>query len=519
MISLLSFTPFKKQLMQACMYGLLLPLGFAPFHYPVFAFIGLLLFYRQLLHKNQTSSFLLGLFFGLGYFGFGISWIYVSIHDYGHLYGLFAACITFFFLLYLSAFVGLTSYLFNRLVNARPSVYCAFLFSSLWGISEYLRATLFNGFPWLLVGYSLFDTPFNAILPLFGVFGASFLACLLIALSGNCLALGKVKCFPQAVFLFVILLFSWALQSISWGHLSDKSLSVGVVQANLSMRDKWDETLFWQLLQRYHDETEALLGTDLIVLPESAIPLPALYLGDFLDDLHKKARAAGSAILLGIPEPTSVDESYYFNTLIGLGKAKGTYIKQHLVPFGEYIPNFIRPLTNYLGLPDANLKAGKKNQTLVRVHHHPVAVLICYELAFSHLIRQQLPAAEWIVSISDDGWFGHSLAVYQHQQMAQVLSRMTARYQVVANNDGLSSIIDTHGIITASLPAFRDGRMQAKLVPASGQTLWARWGDFPILIFACLIVIFYAVYHQLMMKEHQLSIAAEDKRRYPYQPH
>jgi apolipoprotein N-acyltransferase len=276
--------------------------------------------------------------------------------------------------------------------------------------------------------------------------------------------------------------------------------------------------LFWQLLQRYQQDTESLLGTQLIVLPESAIPLPASYIGDFLTNLHEEAKRVGSAILLGIPQPTTVEEDYYYNSLISLGHAKGSYLKQHLVPFGEYIPNLFLRASSWLGIPDANLKSGRSNQSLIKVHNHPIASLICYELGYSNLLRQQLPSAKWIVSISDDGWFGHSLALYQQQQMAQALSLLSARYQVVANNDGLSSIINTQGDVVSSLPAFNEGILKSQLFPSKGITPWVSFGDTPILLFSLLIIVLALIQSLFNGKVSFWPIAAKNKRRYPYQP-
>lgn len=500
-------------------FGLLLPLGFAPFHLPGMAILGLALFYIALTNRNNESPFLCGLVFGLGFFGFGVSWIYISVHEYGHLHGVIAALITFIFLLYLAVFPALTATVFTRLAIKPWSIYSALLFSALWIGSEYLRSTLFGGFPWLLIGFGQFDTPVKFLLPVIGVLGVGFVTCFAAALLGIGTQVNGARRFLYFMLFVITIVISLILKPVKWAEEKGEAISVGVIQTNLSMRDKWDENLFWDLLQRYQRDTEQLMGTRLIVLPESAIPLPATYISEFLNNLQQEAKKAGSAILLGIPHPTTIDENYYFNAMISLGKAKGTYFKQHLVPFGEYIPKPFQFATNWLGIPAANLKPGKSNQPLVTIHRHPIASLICYELAYGDLLRQQLPAAEWIVSISDDGWFGHSLAMYQQLQMAQTLSMEAARYQVVANNDGLSSVINTKGEIINSLPAFSSGILQSNVFAASGKTPWVTWGDLPVLLFSLLIVTIFSIYRLIFIKVGVQPIAAKHKRRYPYQPH
>ncbi|KTD64118.1 apolipoprotein N-acyltransferase [Legionella spiritensis] len=498
--------------------GLLLPLGFAPFHLPGMAILSLALFYCFLQIVPQNRAFRYGLAFGLGFFGFGVSWVFNSIHQYGHLNTAISTIITLFFILYLSLFPALMALVFRRLPVKPFTVRSGLAFSAMWIISEFVRATFLTGFPWLLVGFGQFDAPSRYLLPVLGVYGLGFLTCFsasLLVIGLKHYGLQRVK---YLVFCMALLLAPSLMKSKTWSTESAGAISVGIIQANLSMRDKWDESLFEQLLNYYQHQTEQLLGTQLIVMPESAIPLPSSYVSDFLNRLRKKARQTGSAILLGIPKPVNMDEERYYNALITLGKGKGSYLKQHLVPFGEYIPGPFVSLVEWLGIPDANMQSGKKNQPLIHIQNRPVASLICYELAYGNLLRNQLPRAEWLVSISDDGWFGHSLAIYQQQQMAQVRSLQTSRYQVMANNDGLSSIIDNHGEIISSVPAFRSGILKTSLYPMKGTTLWVTLGDTPILIFSVLIGLMCFLIKQPDSNEAIETIAAEDKRRYPYQP-
>jgi len=330
----------------------------------------------------------------------------------------------------------------------------------------------------------------------FGVFGVSFLTCLAATFLTAGTQSHRVKRSGWIIAFVIILLTPYVLKNKTWSSISPEPISVGVIQANLSMRDKWDESLFWALLDKYKHGIDHLIGNkQLIVMPESAIPLPAHYISDVLNEIHETAKRADSAILFGIPQPTSQDETSYYNTISSLGTAEGSYLKQQLVPFGEFIPSPLARMMEGLSIPIANLKPGLNNQPLIRVQNYPIATLICYELAYPQLLRKQLPRAEWIVSISDDGWFGHSLAMYQHLQMAQALSMLTGRFQIVANNDGLSSIIDAQGNITNSLPAFRSGILEGTIHSATGSSPWIYLGDFPVL-FLSLFVFLYGIWKQ-----------------------
>lgn len=470
--------------------GLLVPCGFAPFHMPGLAILGMALLFLQLQQKSLKQSFVAGFAFGFGLFSLGVSWVYVSIHDYGHLFAPLSALVTLIFIAYLSLYPAMMAMLYQRLANQQSRLFSCLLFSALWCLSEYLRATVFSGFPWLLLGTSQMDTPLQYLLPVFGVFGVGFLSCLAAASLAIGVQSTRKRRNPWIVMGILILLAPAVLKKHAWTATDTTPISVGVIQANLSMRDKWDERLFWQMLQRYEAYIGQLIGKkQLIVMPESAIPVPGNYVSDVLDMLDTQASNAGSAILLGIPEPTTEDSTAYYNTLTTLGVAQGAYLKQHLVPFGEFIPKPLQALNQWLALPSANMKPGKDGQPLVRVHNHPIASLVCYEVAYPQLLRKQLPEAEWIVSISDDGWFGHSLAAYQQVQMSQVLSLQTGRFQIVANNDGLSSIINAKGQIEASLPAFQSGVLNAAIYPSHGATPWVSFGDKPVFIMSLFILL------------------------------
>jgi apolipoprotein N-acyltransferase len=481
--------------------GMLMPLGFAPFHFPGAALLSLSLLYRHIQHSSVRKAFFQGLAFGLGMFGLGVSWISISIHSYGHLAYIWSYLITGIFVLYLALFPALAAWSFRFLCYPHlASIQKALLFAAVWCATEYLRAHCFTGFPWLLVGFGQIDTPLQYLLPIVGLYSLSFIA----IFAACCLTYAVQRSHARLwLFGFVLLLITpQSLQSLQWTKPERTPLSVGVIQANLSMRDKWDDTLFWQIIEHYHTALDALIGKkQLIFLPESAIPVPAAYIQDFLTGIHLQAKKHNTAILLGIPEEIKHNKSEpnddaFYNSLASLGLASGVYHKQHLVPFGEYVPHRFAYLLKKLDLIMSNMQAGHVQQSLVQAHHRPFATLICYELAYPQLLRAQLPTAEWIVSLSDDGWFGHSFAVYQHLQMAQALSLLTHRYQIVANNDGLSSIITPQGQIKDSLPAFTSGILEGHIYPIHGATPWVRWGDMPIFCL-CGIIVVWRTYKKL----------------------
>lgn len=474
-------------------------LGFAPFHMPGLTLISLALLFSALISAPLRQVFYLGFTFGLGYFGFGVSWVIISIHDYGQLNYFLAGIATLAFIFYLALFPALLSWSFKRLSVNCNTLFTVLLFGSLWCLSEYIRSFLFTGFPWLLVGTSQIDTPLKYLAPIVGQYGLGFLCAMLAALLALAVREQALKRIYFIGAFVLIMLLPMAGKYIHWTKVSSEPVSLGVIQGNLSMREKWDEALFWKLLKYYEINTKKLLGKQLIILPESAIPLPANYLEEYLENLNQHARHAKSSLILGILQPSNESETRFYNSIMSLGLAAGEHVKRRLVPFGEYIPQPFVAINHWMNLPEPNILPGKPNQELMTIDNHPIASLICYEIAYPNLVRSQMPAAQWIVSISDNGWFGRSLASYQQLQMAQMISLLTGRYQVVANNDGLSSVINEQGEIIDSLPPFSSGILVSKIYPAEGTTPWVYWSEYPALIF-CMLIVFGILVVRLKQK-------------------
>jgi apolipoprotein N-acyltransferase len=470
--------------------GILSPLGFAPFHMPGMTLLGIAFLYFTLINHPKNKSFYLGFIFGLGYFGLGVSWVIVSIHDYGNLNYFLAGLATLAFIAYLSLFPALVAYVFKSLQLNHNKLVNIGLFSTLWCLSEIIRSTLFSGFPWLLIGTTQIDTHLKYLFPIIGIYGVGLFCSFASAALATAIRENTIKRYYYVSIFILIIITPSVFKNAQWTVVNPKPISIGVVQANLSMRDKWDEQLFWDLLKYYEKSIDKLLGNELIILPESAIPLPASYLEDYLLRLNNKAAAAKSALILGIMQSTNDNETNYYNSIISLGQASGIHIKHQLVPFGEYIPKPFVSINRWLNLPEPNILPGKKEQPLIKIANHSIASLICYEIAYPNLLRLQMPLGEWIVSISDNGWFGRSLASYQQLQMAQVLSLLTGRFHVVVNNDGLSSVINTQGDVVNGLPPFSAGILKSSVHSAEGATPWILCGDSPSLLFCAIFLIF-----------------------------
>lgn len=495
----------NTHLIRSCFAGLLLPLSFAPFHFPGLAILGIAILFSELQNKPLKTAALIGFIFSLAFMGVGISWIFISINLYGHLNIFLSGLITITFVIYLSIFYAIQAVTFSLLQNYSSKLMSALTFSACWCICEYLRANFATGFPWLIIGFGQIDSPLKYLLPYIGIYGVSFCTCL-----ASCLLCHAVKKktssksyenIPYLISFLAIILLPIGLKHTKHQINELNKIPVGVVQANLSMHEKWDEAIFEKMLKRYENGINNLkTNAKLIVLPESAIPVPEIYAYDFMNKIQQINEKHEIQTLIGLPKQVGQKNELYYNALTSFGSEKRAYLKQHLVPFGEYIPKPFYKITSYLEIPDAAMIKGPTNQPLLKHNNLPFATLICFEVAYPEILRAQMPKAQWIVSVSDAGWFGHSLAIYQLLQMSQSLSIMTNRYQVVANNNGLSAIIDSEGKIINSLPAFRSMDLYGKIHSLNTKTIWIKYGDSPY-IYLCIVIIIIALFK---------------KKRYPY---
>lgn len=471
--------------------GLIYPLGFAPFHYSSVLYLSLLFFIHQLYQSKHI--FKEGYLFGTGLALVGTSWIYNSIYQYGHLPPPVALTITCLFIIYVATFYGLLNILHNYFIRESHVMFRPLITAAVWTLCEFIRAQLFGGFPWLLLGFSVLDTSLQHLLPWFGVYAPGFI--MILALS--CLAHFQSQILPIiGVSLFLIPQYL----PLHFNSSTNPPIHVAMIQGNVKMQDKWNEDVFWKQFNYYSLEIMTLLKPQqVIILPEAAISVPSSFLRHEISVLNQLALKKDTALIIGIPQPSAADPENYHNGIMALGKGSGTYFKQQLVPFGEFIPHVFQKLMKYLNIPMITTIPGQSSQRPIQIFKQSIASLICYEIAYPELLRRQLPQAKWIVSQSDDGWFGHSLALFQHLQMAQTLSLMSHREQAFVNNNGLSSLIDANGHIIAQIPAWHRRHLQGEIHQKSDITPWMQWGDRPML-FLVFSIIISAVIGQILTR-------------------
>ncbi len=461
-------------------------LAFAPFGWYPLAVLALAILFNQWLSDSPRQAFWHGGLFGLGFFGAGVSWVYVSVHSFGHVVLPVAAMIAALFILVLAVFPAGLGYLARRLFPVPELQSLLLVFPAGWLLAEWLRGLIFTGFPWLDIGASQIDSPLAGYLPLLGEFGVSWL----VAVSAGALLFLLRDRRRVAVLVLPVLIWGsgvW-LDRQEWTSPRGEAIVISLVQGNVAQDDKWLPENMQATLVRYAEMTFDGTHSDVYVWPETAIP--AFY--DQVDEsyipyLQEQLEEQGAALLTGVPV-LERDSWQYYNGIVALGQAPAFYYKQHLVAFGEYLPLrwLIGNTLDALAVPNADFTPGPAGQPLLQVAGYPVGTSICFEIAFGQLIADVVPEAAMLVNVSNDGWFGDSLAPHQHLDIARVRAKETGRPLLRATNTGISAIIDHRGKILARSAQFEQVVVRGEVVPMQGATPFVRFGNWPMLVIAAL---------------------------------
>ncbi|MDA0276682.1 MAG: apolipoprotein N-acyltransferase [Proteobacteria bacterium] len=466
-------------------------LGFSPFDQFLAALAALAVLTHLLIAApTPRAAFAVGYLFGLGLFVIGVSWIYVSLHRFGAMPAPLAALATFIFCAFLALFPAAAAWLQARFAGrASPGLRAALAIPAAWVLLEWLRGWILTGFPWLSAGYSAIDDALGGFAPLGGVYAVSLA---LVCSAGLlwCVVAGHAR-WPAATGLALLLAAGFGLRSAQWTAPAGDPLTVSLLQGNVPQEMKFDPARYARTLEAYATLAEASKAR-LIVLPETAIPRfldrvdPA-----YLERLASAARRNGGDLLLGVP--VREGESYY-NSVVSLGiSPQQIYHKQHLVPFGEFVPPGFSWIVRVLSIPLSDFSGGGTAQRPFAVAGQRVALNICYEDAFGRGIARQLPEATVLVNVSNVAWFGDSLAPAQHLQIARMRALESGRWHLTAANTGITAAIAPDGSVRARMPQFLQGRVEAEVQGHTGATPYVRLGDWPALLLSLAALAFVAL--------------------------
>ncbi len=460
----------------ALLGGALLTLSFAPFNYIMLAPLLMAMLLAITSSLSPKSAFFRAYCFGLGFFGTGVSWVYISIHRYGNTDVVLAALITALFIAILALFPALKIGLLNRYFPEKTLNRYLLAFPCLWVLVDWLQGWLLTGFPWLFVGYTQTHGYLSGYAPLVGVYGISFILAVLAALL-NLAGRGLRQAIYAVCAIVLIVAVGYGLRAVAWTQPVGKPKTVSLVQGNIPQHLKWQPGYLQSIIDTYLRLTATQWGRDIIVWPEAALPIAANEVEGLLSTLGRTASRNGSSVILGLPYRLETGKGYY-NGLTALGQGSGTYFKRHLVPFGEYLPlqTLLRGLIGFFDIPMSNFISGPVLQPDILAKNMLLAPFICYEIAYPQLVAQGFPQAQALLVISDDSWFGDSIAPAQHLQMAQMRALEVGREVLFDTNDGITAIVNTQGYNVATSLRYEATVVQGTLQAYEGATPLVKLG-------------------------------------------
>ncbi|MEW9582204.1 apolipoprotein N-acyltransferase [Paraburkholderia sp. DGU8] len=489
--------------------------------------------------------------FGFGNFVSGVWWLYVSMHDYGGMAAPLAGAAVVLFSLYLALYPALAAGIWsfcagharNGAIDASapfsPTWHGSLAFASAWAVGEWLRGTVFTGFPWLASGYAQVDGPFAGFAPVVGVYGVGWILALVAALIVQALLAGRPlplwreprsatradvgrpdhgegqrsgsvpdgraqrslmrSLVPGGVALALIAA-GLLLPRVQWTLPANAPLTVRLLQGDVKQEMKFEESGVRAAIDQYQRMITSK-PADLIVTPETAIPVLAQQLPvPFAAAVREFSDSTGSAILFGAiggtitPEGRVVD---YTNSLFGItpgSRELYRYDKHHLVPFGEFVPWGFRWFVNLMNIPLGDFFRGPPVQKPFMVHNQPVAVNICYEDIFgeeiARTLRETSTPAGVLVNATNLAWFGDTIALDQHLQMARMRSLETGRPMLRATNTGVTAAIDANGRVIGRLAPYTVGSLDVKVQGTSGNTPYVSSGNNTVLAVSVLLLAF-----------------------------
>ncbi len=488
-------------LLLAMLAGASTVVAFAPHGWWMLQVLALAVLFLLALQATSTrQAFRLGWGFAFAGLGIGTHWLYVSMHDYGHLPGWIAALAVLLLAAGLGLFYGGMLALAHRVSRGRSAAVAALLvLPACWMLADWLRAWVFTGFPWLATGYAHSDSPLAGYAPLVGVYGVGWLAATLAATFSLTFAARR----PHKVALALLVLIpacGQALKGIAWTQPQGNAISVRLLQGNVPQDMKFSREQLVASLTLYQ-RLISTQGADLIVTPETALPMLAQQLPTgYLEGLARFGKDSGSRLLIGVPWSTA--PGIYLNSAIGVADgnpAAYRYDKHHLVPFGEFIPPGARWFVDLMQMPLGDFGRGDLIQPPFAVKDQAVLPNICYEDLFGEEIAAQIaaaadrgaPVASILLNISNIAWFGDTIALPQHLQVSRLRSLETGRPMLRATNTGATAVIDARGQVSALLPPFTEGTLAATVQGMQGLTPYVRFGNvLPVgLAFAILLAV------------------------------
>ena len=470
----------------AIIAGCLVPFAFSPFGYYFLVIVSLTtLFYLWYKTESARESFILGYLFAFAMFGIGVNWLHISINLFGGINILGALFFTYLLIAFISLYPAICGYITIRYYQR----YFILSLPSLWLITEWCRGWVFTGFPWLNVGTSQTDSFFANFAPVIGDYGVSFIVCL-IATVTTLLIAGNFKQRISAIIAVVLIVTtSLMLANINWTKSAKKEISVTLIQGAIPQELKWKPEQRQKTYEIYSSLSQPYWSSDIIIWPETAIPSLYHLADDFIEPISLQKTNSNALFMSGLAYKDE-NSNKYFNSVLLIDSEHYFYHKHHLVPFGEYLPfkSILGQLLHFLKIPMSDFSAGDDSQKLFITDKGIFGMSICYEDAYGTEIRKSLPDANLLINVSNDAWFGDSMAPHQHLQIARMRALESGRYLLRSTNTGVSAVINERGEIISQSPQFKPDALNVNVELFQGITPYSRYGNALILCFGFFIL-------------------------------
>jgi len=463
-----------RMLAPAFVFGACMPFAFSPYEYKWLAIVALA-GWLYLLWRGP--AWWAGYAFGLGWFGVGAWWLAPTFHTYGPVAWPLAIAAVLLVGAVLALFPALVAWATRGLCRREQEL--LLVFPCVFVLEEWLRGWLLTGLPWTSPGNLLLDTPAVGWAAYAGVYGMAALPAAM-AVSVFLLSRRSARAFGAAgAAVCVAAMFLAPSPFKADGRVAVAAL----VQANIAQDVKWDASFLLETMRRYQ-RASAAASADVLVWPEAAVPMFLSMAPDWDRWLISQVRDWKTPLIFGgiqrEPDSRAAHNGIFLERP---GDSKRQFVaKQHLVPFGEYVPSwlpFIRSLAPGIGDWQPSFDAG-----ILYDGERRYGSLVCYEAIFPEIAAARVRAgAEVLVNVTNDAWYGESPAAWQHLQSARVRAVETGRFILRAANTGITAIIAPDGRITQSAPWFGESAVQGAFTTSSAVTPFVRWGNAILLVF------------------------------------
>jgi apolipoprotein N-acyltransferase len=404
-------------------------------------------------------------------------WLFISLHTYGGLAAPLAVLAVIGLAVFLASYYALACALYVTVAPARRTRR-ALVFAALWLLAELARVEFFTGFPWGEAGYAHLNGWLDDYARWVGVHGITFLAAFLAAgLAGWCQSRRQVLLFPvMALVIVAVSLVAGRQTSTPAG-----SLQVTLLQGNIPQDEKFQPGSGLPTALRWYAEQLQAAKTALVVAPETSLPLLPQQLPEgYWAALETRFATGQQAALIGIPLGSG--SAGYANSVVGLqpgARQAYRFDKHHLVPFGEFVPTGFRWFINLMSIPLGDFQRGKLGQATFDWQGQRLAPNICYEDLFGEELAVSFSdaatAPTMMVNVSNIGWFGDTVAIDQHLNIARMRALEFERPMIRATNTGATVIVDHTGKVTHALARHTRGVLVGEVEGRNGLTPYVQW--------------------------------------------